>query len=197
MKPYNTNVTCGHVSVGYGVIGMKKKCTECGKELDIELFRKDKYKKDGHSCKCKVCLSKKDKQYYAKNAEHKKYVVKQYMKKTGEYYRYKPYNPKYYSSEKSKLKKRARDLRRRLQLNNNGCGKSYLDGNTISKVLKKYEGKCVYCKINCENSYHIDHKLPVSRGGDNSFDNLALACPHCNLSKGAKTDYEFYGHKIT
>lgn len=175
---------------------MKKKCTECGAYLDIALFRKDKYKKDGHSYKCKSCLSKKDKKYYSENCEHKKYIVKQYMKKTGEYYRYKPYNSKYYSSEQSKLKKRARDLRRRIRIRTNGSGHNYVDHKTISMVLEKYEGKCAYCKVYCKNSYHIDHKLPVSRGGDNSFNNLALSCPRCNLSKGTKTDYEFSGHKI-
>lgn len=175
---------------------MKKKCTGCGEELDIELFRRDKYKKDGHSSKCRDCLSKKDKQYYAENSEHKKQVVKQYMKKTGEYYRYKPYNHKYYISEKSKLNKRARDLKRRVLLKNNGCGVSYLNSNTIELIIEKYDRKCVYCGIDCIDIYHIDHKIPISIGGDNSFDNLALSCPHCNLSKGSKTDVEFCGYKV-
>lgn len=35
-------------------------------------------------------------------------------------------------------------------------------------------------------SWHIDHRMPLSRGGKNHIDNLALACTWCNLSKGNK-----------
>lgn len=40
-------------------------------------------------------------------------------------------------------------------------------------------------------SYHIEHLLPVSRGGGNVIENLALACADCNLKKGTQTEKEF------
>lgn len=33
--------------------------------------------------------------------------------------------------------------------------------------------------------WHIDHIVPVARGGETTLDNLTLACQHCNISKGA------------
>lgn len=36
--------------------------------------------------------------------------------------------------------------------------------------------------------YHIDHAMPLARGGDNAFGNLQLLCPNCNHSKGARVD---------
>jgi len=51
---------------------------------------------------------------------------------------------------------------------------------------------CFYCGTAISVlSSHLEHKKPVSRGGDNSRGNLVLACPSCNLSKGKKTHKEF------
>ena len=37
------------------------------------------------------------------------------------------------------------------------------------------------------DDYHIDHIVPVSRGGDEwSLDNLEQLCPQCNLKKGTR-----------
>jgi hypothetical protein len=32
-------------------------------------------------------------------------------------------------------------------------------------------------------TFHIEHVVPISRGGDSELTNLALACPGCNLHK--------------
>jgi CRISPR/Cas system Type II protein with McrA/HNH and RuvC-like nuclease domain len=40
-------------------------------------------------------------------------------------------------------------------------------------------------------SYHLDHIIPKSRGGDNTIDNCGLACKLANLSKSQMT-YEEY-----
>jgi len=37
----------------------------------------------------------------------------------------------------------------------------------------------------------IDHKIPVSRGGDDTRENLTLACHKCNARKGYRTAEEF------
>lgn len=38
---------------------------------------------------------------------------------------------------------------------------------------------------------HVDHALPLARGGRNNFDNLVLSCMRCNLQKNNKTPQEF------
>jgi len=38
---------------------------------------------------------------------------------------------------------------------------------------------------------HLEHKTPLSRGGNNHYDNLAVACAKCNLKKRNKTVDEF------
>lgn len=50
-----------------------------------------------------------------------------------------------------------------------------------------YGGRCAYCR--CElaiNEAHIDHVIPVSKGGANWPSNLVPACESCNKSKQTK-----------
>jgi 5-methylcytosine-specific restriction endonuclease McrA len=37
-----------------------------------------------------------------------------------------------------------------------------------------------------EATFHIDHIVPLARGGKTEEDNLALACVFCSLRKGAR-----------
>lgn len=38
---------------------------------------------------------------------------------------------------------------------------------------------------------NIDHKIPINRGGNNAFTNLAVTSHHMNTAKGTMTDTEF------
>lgn len=50
---------------------------------------------------------------------------------------------------------------------------------------------CYYCGCNIDDIYHIEHVIPISRGGSNTIDNIVLACPSCNHSKGNKLVVEW------
>jgi DNA-directed RNA polymerase subunit RPC12/RpoP len=59
-------------------------------------------------------------------------------------------------------------------------------------LMKKSQGnRCWYCQKSLEAGYHIEHRVPLSRGGSNNPSNLVLACPSCNLSKGDKLPSEW------
>ncbi len=45
---------------------------------------------------------------------------------------------------------------------------------------------CTYCGEAAPNP-HCDHIHPLARGGSSETDNLATACPRCNLLKGDYT----------
>ena len=38
---------------------------------------------------------------------------------------------------------------------------------------------------------HLEHKIPLSREGTNEYNNLAIACQHCNCRKHNKTEEEY------
>jgi HNH endonuclease len=49
---------------------------------------------------------------------------------------------------------------------------------------------CEYCHASEQwqyVSFTVDHVIPISKGGANSIDNLALACFHCDRKKSDKT----------
>lgn len=54
---------------------------------------------------------------------------------------------------------------------------------------------CTYCGIydagDGAPELHCDHVIPVAKGGTHEVENLTTACRSCNLSKGARTPYEW------
>jgi hypothetical protein len=54
-------------------------------------------------------------------------------------------------------------------------------------VYKRDGGRCHICgKKVPKKGWHLDHLIPLKRGGEHSYKNVAVACPKCNLSKGTK-----------
>lgn len=48
--------------------------------------------------------------------------------------------------------------------------------------LEQQIGKCFWC-VRILDGFHVDHVIPLSRGGSNGHDNIVLACPSCNVRK--------------
>ncbi|MQS39595.1 HNH endonuclease [Streptomyces katsurahamanus] len=51
-------------------------------------------------------------------------------------------------------------------------------------ILARWLWKCAYCDAPAE---HLDHVVPLAKGGADREENMVPACAPCNLSKGAKT----------
>ena len=71
---------------------------------------------------------------------------------------------------------------------------------TIPDIQKLYEDNikkygtltCVYCeKPIVFGKDSIDHIIPLSKEGTNEYNNLAIACLGCNISKGTKSEKEY------
>lgn len=57
-------------------------------------------------------------------------------------------------------------------------------------IILRDSGMCMYCGKKTLN-LTLDHILPRSRGGSNSWENLVACCEICNRSKGDKTPSEW------
>lgn len=58
-------------------------------------------------------------------------------------------------------------------------------------VAQRAHDRCEYCLMHQQlqgATFHVEHILPKSRGGLTETDNLALACPGCNLHKSDRTE---------
>jgi len=56
-------------------------------------------------------------------------------------------------------------------------------------VISRSGNRCEYCQLSQAGqiaTFHIDHIIPDSAGGDTTADNLAFACVSCSLKKGAR-----------
>ena len=56
-------------------------------------------------------------------------------------------------------------------------------------ILRRDMYKCQYCHQS-DKVLTIDHIIPKSRGGDDSWENLITACVECNNKKGDRTPEE-------
>jgi len=60
---------------------------------------------------------------------------------------------------------------------------------TRKNILRRDNHKCVYCGRG-DLPFTIDHIIPKSKGGSDSWDNLVTACLTCNNKKGDRTPEE-------
>ncbi|MDX1640904.1 MAG: HNH endonuclease [Balneolaceae bacterium] len=55
-------------------------------------------------------------------------------------------------------------------------------------VMKRDRHTCQYCGT--KSDLTLDHVMPRSRGGEDTWENLVTACNHCNVKKGNRTPDE-------
>jgi 5-methylcytosine-specific restriction endonuclease McrA len=73
---------------------------------------------------------------------------------------------------------------------------SYMACNRAN-ILWRDDYRCQYCSNTFKiEKLTLDHVVPKSRGGDNSWKNLVTACKKCNQRKGNKTPSEAGMHPI-
>lgn len=71
--------------------------------------------------------------------------------------------------------------------------KASVGTHTADDILAIYTlqgGMCAHCDApvtaDGETPYHVDHVMPLAKGGGNGPENLQILCKSCNLKKGSK-----------
>ncbi len=181
-----------------------KTCTKCGRVLAAtpDNFQRDKQKKDGLRPDCKSCRAEYSLTYRQANPE--------LIKERGE--RWRKENPEYRKSEywhewdrqyARANRDRKREDQRRYRAENPERYRAYVrnyqaqkraNGGHVSaaELREQYErqgGRCYWCSVEVGDDFHLDHVIPLKRGGLHQIDNIVVSCPFCNASKHDKLPY--------
>ena len=69
-----------------------------------------------------------------------------------------------------------------------------VSGTLRNRVLQEADGRCELCgATKKERPLDIDHIIPRSRGGKNTYENLQVLCSKCNRAKGNKDKTDLKG----
>jgi 5-methylcytosine-specific restriction endonuclease McrA len=62
----------------------------------------------------------------------------------------------------------------------------------LRAILQAQGHRCIYCRADLKKTKrHLDHIVPLSRGGSNDRTNLQYTCGPCNLRKAARDPIDF------
>jgi 5-methylcytosine-specific restriction endonuclease McrA len=155
-----------------------KKCGACGVFKSIKEFYKQRASIDCHTAFCKEC----SKDYVlAYRKEHP--ARPEQCKRWQRTYRL---NHLKEAAENNRIWRQANldkicanKSRRRVRESS-----ALIELVSRATVYARDGGKCHVCgkKVNSKN-WHLDHLIPLSKGGDHSYRNVATACPKCNLQR--------------
>ena len=163
----------------------KEKRLAAGNKYRNENSEKIKQKKQEYRIKNKEVLSDKHKKYYKENKEillekQKLYYQQHKIKITN-------YKKHYNSTEKGKYNiKNGRHTYRSRKT-------STCDNTVTTKALTELMVRQQYCCFYCgtaldpkDRNTHLDHYVPLSKGGTHSISNVVWSCATCNLTKNNK-----------
>lgn len=67
----------------------------------------------------------------------------------------------------------------------------------LAEKFREQGGLCLYCGVSVRRKWTVEHITPISRGGTNGPENIAIACPTCNFSKRDKLPHEWMPERFS
>ena len=143
-------------------VSLTKKCIKCNEIKPKSEFFKAKRKIDGYDSRCKECEKLRLRQ--ERGHGPRRVVTLEEKRITRKLYKHK----RRFIEQQGKIK--AKEIR---------------------ELKEKQKNRCYWCHTDISKEYHIDHYVPLSKGGEHLIENIVLACPFCNMSKHDKDPLEF------
>jgi len=189
-----------------------KACTYCEELKDLDEFNLNNVAKDGRTSRCTECLRLYKKEWYKKHGKEeyirnkipRAIIAHKWRKKNPNYMReWRAKNPDYdrlwYEDNKDKCAKNTKKWYEANKHKSHASAAAYRARklNSIEKLtqLERLKIKKIYeeCgRMNADNKdikYHVDHIIPLSKGGLHHPDNLQILKAVDNLRKRCKLPY--------
>ncbi len=199
LSRYFTGVLCGqgHLTERHVADGKCVACRQLGRlkaDAHTRQYRKNYYAAN------KLVIAQKRRIWYAANKEHLAKYFKRWVAANKDYV---AAQAKIYGQKNKARKALVFDAWRRANLEldrvraHNKRAQRRADGGKLSPglvatLMQQQLGRCACpCARSLSQGFHMDHIVPVSKGGRNQDDNIQLLTPTCNLEKRAKNNEEF------
>ena len=156
-----------------------KTCRKCGVWKPLADYYQATNCKDGRRGQCKACVrsAQRERNRIPEAKERRRIYDRKYRQHPDVQERQREYGRKYSRTDKGKEKNARRDAARR------AAGRIPPDWREARLAAQR--NRCCYCRrpFTADRRPTIEHLLPVSQGGDNQPENLALACGPCNYGR--------------
>lgn len=187
---------------------IEKWCPRCEQDKPLCEFGRNRSKKDKLRAYCRQCTNavhreqrhhpenrEKDRAYTAQYREDHPEKVKQSMRRWHQ--QHKDEQRVYHQSRRPQRRERYRNdpvhrakvlasCHRRIALKRGALAAELIDRQTI---IERDKATCYICEIGPldDSEIHLDHVVPLSKGGDHVPGNLRVACVSCNLKKSDRS----------
>ena len=174
-------------------------CSGCQQTKPLEDFKKLSKGADGRATRCKRCAADYMNAYYKANPEPIKARTANYFSKNRDdlNLKRKIFRQQNLERENESVKiwaknnpEKTRHFKARNRAKRN---QAKVFSVTKKDITRLAQSLCFYCGAKAQ---HIDHVIPLARGGTHGIGNLVSACRRCNLQKSSKTIMEWRLWKI-
>lgn len=167
------------------VVDGKKHCPKCNTIKPVAEFNKSRARLSGLDSHCRACISEKHRRYHAENRELRTVKSRAWRQANPEAVKaiHRRHTAKPEFLAKARIYSAARRARERDQ---------FVEDVDATVVFDRDEGICGICGDPAlRDDFHVDHIIPLSRGGDHSYANTQVAHPVCNSRKHNKLPEEY------
>lgn len=181
-----------------------RQCQCCGMAKPLSEFHDDNKSPGGKRTTCKVCRREVEKLRY--RADPEKFKARMRESRRDDPERHRRIDMERYERHREN---RIAAANYYTQLRRSRLAGAEVEPGVTLKALRDMDGdECCYCGLQMvfasfergtrpDEQATLEHILPISKGGGHTFENCALACWRCNISKGAADGWNVRaGHRL-